>query len=86
VLENLTLSGLNLFPNAMSFEAHNFLKLSPYDAIDDVSHHEFTFTFTQVQADMRDIAFYFRRKTGMPKMMDSGLADVVLGGRGLSVS
>ena len=43
-------------------------------------------TFGQIQADMRDVAFYYRKKTGLPKMKDSGLADVVLGGEGLSAS
>lgn len=33
---------------------------------------------------MRDVAFYFRKKTGFPKVTDSGLADVVLGGQGLT--
>jgi hypothetical protein len=37
-----------------------------------------------MQADMRDVAFYFRKKSGI-KMTDSGLADVVLGGEGLTV-
>jgi len=39
-----------------------------------------------MQADMRDVAFYYRKKTGIPKMSDSGLADVLLGGEGLNVS
>lgn len=43
-------------------------------------------TLGQIQADMRDVAFYFRKKSGIPKLMDSGLADVVLGGNGLTVS
>ena len=85
VVENLTLSGRNLFPNVVSIEAHNFIKFSPYSAITDEHHHEFTLTFAQMQADMRDVAFYFRKKTGI-KMSDSGLADVVLGGEGLTVS
>jgi hypothetical protein len=63
----------------------NFMKFSPYNAIDDIGHHEFTMTFGQIQADMRDVAFYFRKKTGIPKLSDSGLADVQLGGQGLTV-
>ena len=35
---------------------------------------------------MRDVAFYFRKKTGTPKLSDSGLADVLLGGSGLTVT
>ena len=33
VIENLALSGRNLFPNIVSMEAHNFVKFSPYNAI-----------------------------------------------------
>ena len=64
---------------------NNFMKFSPYNTIDDLSHHEFTMTFGQIQADMRDVAFYFRKKTGIPKLSDSGLADVLVGGQGLTV-
>lgn len=67
-------------------EAHNFIKFSPYNAIRDERHHEFTLTFGQIQADMKDVAFYFRKKTGIPKLTDSGLADVLLGGQGLTVT
>ena len=70
----------------VSIEAHNFMKFSPYNAINDVHHHEFTLTFGHMQADMRDVAFFFRRKSGIPKLSDSGLADVLLGGQGLTVS
>ncbi|KAF7359022.1 hypothetical protein MSAN_01242900 [Mycena sanguinolenta] len=86
IMENLTLSGRHLFPNIVELEAHNFMRFSPYTAADkgDASSHEFTFTFAQIHADMRDVAFSFRTKTGI-KMSDSGLADVVLGGDGLTV-
>lgn len=104
VIENLALSGRNLFPNVVSMEAHNFVKFSPYNAIKyviqalhivpsvayfihrDENHHEFILTFGQIQADMRDVAFYFKKKTGFPKLSDSGLADVLLGGEGLTIT
>ncbi len=66
-------------------EAHNFMKFSPYDSITDESHHEFTLNLGHIQADMRDVAFYFNNKKGPIKIRDSGLADFVLGGKGLSV-
>jgi hypothetical protein len=34
---------------------------------------------------MRDVAFYYRKKTGIPRIKDSGLADVLIGGSGLTV-
>lgn len=87
VVENLTLSGKNLFPNIVDIEAHNYFKFSPYAAINkgrDSNRHEFIITLSQMQADMRDVAFYFKKKT-MPKIKDSGLADVVLSGEGVTV-
>ncbi|KAI0311876.1 hypothetical protein OF83DRAFT_1068125 [Amylostereum chailletii] len=86
VVENLTLQGRNIFPNIVSLETHNFVKFSPYNAITDEHHHEFTLTLGHIQADMRDVAFYFRKKTGIPKLTDSGLADVLLGGQGLTAT
>ncbi|KAI0336661.1 hypothetical protein GY45DRAFT_1376920 [Cubamyces sp. BRFM 1775] len=86
VIENLALSGRNLFPNLVSMEAHNFVKFSPYNAIKDENHHEFVLTLGQIQADMRDVAFYFKKKSGFPKLSDSGLADVLLGGEGLTIT
>ncbi|KAF9021426.1 hypothetical protein BDZ89DRAFT_1137988 [Hymenopellis radicata] len=77
VVENLTLSGRNLFP------------MSPYASVQDgleENRHEIQLTFGQMQADMRDVAFYFRKKSGIPKLKDSGLADVVIGGEGLTAT
>ncbi|KZT25454.1 hypothetical protein NEOLEDRAFT_1133378 [Neolentinus lepideus HHB14362 ss-1] len=86
VIENLTLSGRNVFPNYVTLEAHNHMKFSPYNAISDEMHHEFILTLGHIQADMRDVAFYFRKKSGIPKLTDSGLADVLLGGSGLTAT
>jgi hypothetical protein len=87
IVENLTLSGRHLLPNVVEVEAHNYLRFSPYEpkSAGDAGRHEFTFTFAQMHADMRAVAFSFRTKTGPIKMQDSGLADVLLGGQGLTV-
>jgi hypothetical protein len=61
------------------------MKFSPYNDTSDSGRHEFKLTLKQIQADMRDVAFYYRKKTGIPKLADSGLADVLLGGGGLTV-
>ncbi|KAJ7104485.1 hypothetical protein B0H15DRAFT_27799 [Mycena belliarum] len=55
VVENLTLSGRHLFPNVVENEAHNLVRFSPYaaKAAGDASTHEFTFTFSEVHADVR---------------------------------
>jgi hypothetical protein len=40
----------------------------------------------QIQANMRDVAFWFRKESSFPKLQDSGLADVLLGGEGLAIT
>ena len=81
----MTLQGRNPFTDIVALEANNFVKFSPYRVIDDQHHHHIKLSFEQMQADMRDVAFYFRKKTGIAKLKDSGIADVLLGGEGLSV-
>lgn len=88
VIENLVLSGPNLFPNVVLLEAHNSFTFSPYPMINrtlDVHHHRFRAGLSQIQADIRDVNFAFRRKSGWPKLSDHGLADVVIAGKGISV-
>ncbi|GAA5918486.1 hypothetical protein JCM6882_008315 [Rhodosporidiobolus microsporus] len=84
VIENLTLETANLLPNIFEIEGRNYFKLSPYDNLGDVSKHSFWLSFSQVQCDLKDVAFYINKKSGFPKIKDSGYADVFLGGKGLS--
>ncbi|EJT98618.1 hypothetical protein DACRYDRAFT_96400 [Dacryopinax primogenitus] len=86
VIENLTLQGANILPNIIEVEAQNYVKFSPYSTIPDVHHHELILTLGQMQADMRDVAFCFKKKSGFPRLSDHGLADVMLGGTGLTAT
>jgi hypothetical protein len=85
VIENLTLQGRNLFPNIFEVHGSTFMRLSPYGSIKDESHHTVTVTMSQIQADLRDCAFYYNKKSGFPKLKDEGLADVFLGGDGITI-
>jgi len=84
VIENLNVEVSNLLPNIIEFENRNYFKLSPYGNMGDFQQHGFTIGFTQIQADLRDVAFYFKKKTGFPKLQDQGLADVLISGEGIS--
>ena len=86
VVENLAISGVNLLPNSVEVDARNYFKLSAYKKINDVHNHTFKISLHQIQADMRDIHFYFKKKVGFPKLSEHGTADVFLGGNGLSVT
>ncbi|KAI5121398.1 hypothetical protein M0805_003170 [Coniferiporia weirii] len=84
VLENLTLQGRNLFPKFFEANTQNYVKLSPYKEIRDKHDHKITVTLSQIQSDMRDVAFSYRKKTGL-RISDAGLADVFIGGKGVSI-
>jgi len=82
------LQGANLWPNVIEVDIHNHFGFSPYDKINnmqDDNYHRVRFTMSQIQADLRDVQFAFRRKSGWPKIKDSGLADVVIGGKGIGI-
>jgi hypothetical protein len=51
----------------------------------DTHHHKLKLGMSQIQADIRDVAFSFRRKSGWPKLSDHGLADVIISGKGISI-
>ncbi|KAJ9126120.1 hypothetical protein QFC24_002393 [Naganishia onofrii] len=88
VVENLVLQGANLWPNIIEVDVHNHFGFSPYDRINkmqDSNYHRIRLTMSQIQADLRDVQFAFRRKSGWPKIKDSGLADVVIGGKGIGI-
>jgi len=68
----------------IEIENRNYFKLSPYDNMGDFQQHGFTIGFSQIQADIRDVAFYFKKKSGFPRLSDSGLADVLISGKGIS--
>ncbi|KAJ4479342.1 hypothetical protein J3R30DRAFT_3289645 [Lentinula aciculospora] len=84
VLENLTLSAQNLFPNLVEVEVKNWARFASKDVT--TNKHSLHLHLSHIQTDMKDVAFYFRKKTGLPKLKDSGLADVLLGGDGLSAT
>lgn len=74
---------LSSFSSLVEIENRNYFRLSPYDNQGDFQQHSFMIGFSQVQADLRDVAFYFKKKTGFPRLQDQGLADVVIGGKGI---
>lgn len=88
VIENLVLQGENLFPSQMLVELHNKFEFSPLPNINkqlDTHNHSVRIRMSQIQADIRDVQFALRRKTGWPKIKDAGLADVVIAGKGITI-
>jgi hypothetical protein len=43
----------------------------------DENRHDVTLHMDHIKVDMRDVAFYFHKKTGIPKIKDSGIAAAI---------
>jgi len=52
----------------------------------DTQEHTVCVAIDQLQADIRDVAFHYRRKTGFPHIEDSGIVDVSTGKEGISIT
>ncbi|PWN28503.1 hypothetical protein BDZ90DRAFT_238789 [Jaminaea rosea] len=85
VVENIAVAPINLLPNLFEFEAKNYVKASAFKGIDNRHHHSFKLTLSQVHLEMRDVYFQINKKTGM-KVQEHGVADVLLGGKGMTVT
>ena len=62
--------------------ALHFVKFSHWSWITNEQHHQFTLTFGRT--NRHHVVFCYSMKTGIPKLSDSGLVDVVLGGEGMT--
>ncbi len=67
-------------------DIRNHFQLSQFDKLGDRHQHSFKLTLHQIQTDMRDVHFFFKKKMGFPKLNERGTADVFLGGKGLTVT
>ncbi|EST07143.1 Protein of unknown function DUF4449 [Kalmanozyma brasiliensis GHG001] len=86
VIENLAIDLLNILPSQTEMDIRNHFQLSQFDKLGDRHQHSFKLTLHQIQTDMRDVHFFFKKKMGFPKLNERGTADVFLGGKGLTVT
>jgi Family of unknown function (DUF5923)/Protein of unknown function (DUF4449) len=83
VIENLVLESDNLMPNILEIEADNFFRFGRR-AISSRRQHRITIHASQIQCNLKDVAYWIRKKQGFPSLTDTGLMDIFLGGEGLS--
>jgi hypothetical protein len=50
----------------------------------NTNRNSISLSVSGIQMDLRDVAYYVKRKQGSPKITDQGLADIFLGGTGFS--
>lgn len=83
VVENLVIESGNMLPNCVEFGADTYFRMGR-KGVNSRKDQKFMFSASQIQADMRDIHYYVKRKQGFPTITDQGVADVFLGGDGFN--
>lgn len=83
IVENLVIEGDNLAPNVLEFASDNHWRWGR-KKITNKNKNKVMISVSGVQMDLRDVSYYVNRKKGFPSLKDKGVADIFLGGEGLS--
>jgi hypothetical protein len=84
VVENLTIESDNLMPNVVEFGSDNYFRWGR-KKIANKRDNKIMIAMSGIQADLRDVSYYIKKKEGFPAVTDRGVMDIFLGGEGLSV-
>lgn len=83
IVENLVVEGDNLAPNSVEFGSDNYWKWGR-KGIQNRNKNKVLMSVSGIQMDLRDVAYYVKKKEGFPGITDKGVMDIFLGGSGLS--
>jgi len=83
VIENLVLESDNFMPNVFDLSSENYFRWGR-KKIANKHKNTVEIKVAGVQMDLRDVSFHFKRKQGFPSISDTGVADILLPGDGLS--
>ncbi|KAE8451477.1 hypothetical protein EG329_003550 [Mollisiaceae sp. DMI_Dod_QoI] len=83
VIENLVIESDNLMPNVLEVAGDNYFRWGR-KGMANKKHHSFQVSVSGIQMDLRDVAYYIKKKEGFPSITDLGVADIILGGTGFS--
>ncbi|KAJ2968260.1 hypothetical protein NQ176_g9270 [Zarea fungicola] len=83
VIENLVLESDNFMPNVVELISNNNWKWGRKN-IRNHNKNTIDVKVSGVQMDLRDVNYYIKRKSGFPKITDTGVADILLPGEGFS--
>lgn len=84
-LDNIVLKAENILPNLVELTSQNTVQISPRSDFPDVYlMNLIELNILQIETDLRNVEFGYRKKT-FPQRQDAGLADIIVGGQGLSI-
>jgi hypothetical protein len=81
VVENLTVESDNLMPNVVEFGSDNYFRWGR-KKISNKRDNKIMIAASGIQADLRDVSYYIKKKQGFPSITDIGVMDIILGGEG----
>ncbi|KAJ3473687.1 hypothetical protein NLG97_g10181 [Lecanicillium saksenae] len=83
VIENLILESDNFMPNVAELTSNNNWKWGRKN-IANANQNMVDIKVSGIQMDLRDVSYHIKRKSGFPKVTDTGVADILLPGDGFS--
>jgi len=83
VVENLVLEGDNLAPNLFEFVSDNTFRWGRKQ-FSSHNKNKLKLAVSGIQMDLRDVAYYVKKKEGFPGITDKGVMDIFMGGSGFS--
>ncbi len=86
VIENLVLEAANIFPTNIEISTDQFHRLRMHKQTANVHKQVWTVKMSEIQADLKDVAYYVKKKEGFPGVTDKGLADFYMGGAGMEAT
>ena len=83
IVENLVIESNNLFPNVLEFGNDNYFRLGRRQ-VSNKNENKVMVAASGIQCDLKDVAYYVKKKQGFPSITDKGVMDVFMGGEGFS--
>ncbi|PKX92530.1 uncharacterized protein P174DRAFT_421582 [Aspergillus novofumigatus IBT 16806] len=81
VVENLVIESDNLMPNVVEFGSDNYFRWGRKN-ISNKRDNKIMISVSGIQADLRDVSYYIKKKQGFPSITDKGVMDIFLGNEG----
>ncbi|KAI9312359.1 hypothetical protein BX666DRAFT_1865994, partial [Dichotomocladium elegans] len=89
-VENIILPGDTLLPRLVETKMDNYIRFSPYTNITNINQQGLWVKMSEITTEIKNakpqVIWYYKKKTGFPKLSDQGIASVIIGGRGLTVT
>lgn len=82
-VENLVLESDNFMPNVIEAASDNYFRWGR-KKIANKNRNTMDVRVAGIQMDLRDVSYHVKRKTGFPTITDTGVANILLPGNGLS--